>query len=73
MYRSVKEIAAVQGLSRRTVESRVRRFAKKNPVAFQKIQSDRAAIKASTLRMSKGLEHPTSFDDSMEPYIKEIF
>ena len=73
VYRSVKEIATCLGISRRTVESRIRRFEKKNPEAYQKIMSDRAAIKATTIRLGKELLHPVPYDNSMESFIKEKF
>ena len=72
-YRPTKDIAILLGVSRRTVDSRIRRFAEKNPTAYQKIMADRAAIKASTIRQINSFESPLSLDDVPESAIKEIF
>jgi IS30 family transposase len=72
-YYSISEIAKNLGEKRSTIISRLKRFAAHYPKSYEKISNDRAAIKASTLRLGVKLSKPVSFQSNMETHIKEKF
>lgn len=72
-YYSIAEIAMALGVKKSTVIARINRFAKRYPQSYNKILSDRQAIKATTIRIDRALDHPVSFKSNMEDAIKEVF
>ena len=72
-YYSIAEIAMELKVDKDVVKSRIQRFAKDNPESYKKILADRGAIKASTIRIDRALDHPVQFKSDMEEAIKETF
>jgi hypothetical protein len=72
-FYTIPEIAYKMKIRVNSVGKRVKRFKELYPEAFEKLNSDRKAIKNAHTKLHQALKSPTPYDTKMDIYIKEKF